>query len=62
MLCLSRDSQYLVTASAKWTIVRLWSPATGALLSESRRGFFNAGIVDLSFSVCSTFLWAVADQ
>jgi WD40 repeat protein len=62
ILCLSRDSQYLATASAKGTIVRLWSSSTGVLLRESRRGFFNARIVDLSFSMCSGFLCATSDH
>jgi autophagy-related protein 18 len=61
MLCLSRDSRFLATASAKGTVVRLWSN-TGALVRESRRGFFNARIVDLSFSMCGGFLCATSDH
>jgi WD40 repeat protein len=61
MLCLSQDSKHLATASAKGTIVRLWSDS-GTLLRESRRGFFNARIVDLSFSICSGFLCATSDH
>jgi hypothetical protein len=60
-LCLSRDSKYLATASRKGTIVRLWS-SEGSLIRESRRGFFNARKVDLSFSISSNFLCATSDH
>lgn len=51
---LSYNGKFIATTSVKGTIVRLFD-LTGKLIHESRRGFFNAKIVHVSFSPDSKF-------
>ncbi|EAY04094.1 hypothetical protein TVAG_483310 [Trichomonas vaginalis G3] len=51
---ISYNGKYIATTSIKGTIVRLYD-INGKLIQESRRGFFNAKIVHVSFSPDSRF-------
>jgi len=58
-LCFSQDSKYLITASHKGTIIRVFSTETGEKVKEHRRGFTKGDIVCMDccqdyVCVCST--------
>lgn len=55
-LCLSDNGSLLATASAKGTLVRLFSTASGQLCKEVRRGVNPAQITCLCISPCNSLL------
>ncbi|KAF2454127.1 WD40-repeat-containing domain protein [Lineolata rhizophorae] len=61
-LDLSRDGEFLATASEKGTLIRIWSVASGTRLAEFRRGVDPAAIFSVAISPSNAFLAVTSDK
>ena len=61
-LKLSQDGDFLVTASDKGTLIRVFSTSTGDKLNEVRRGADQAVITDLTIDPTNKFISCSSDK
>ena len=61
-IAMNNDSSFVVTASDKGTLIRVWSCATGEKLYELRRGIDVATIICLHFNLSSSYLLCSSDK
>ena len=59
---LSQDGQFLVTASDKGTLLRIFNTETGNMVSEVRRGADQAFITDVGLDPTNKFLCCASDK
>lgn len=61
-ITLSRDGEYVATASEKGTIINVFSTSSGAKMANFRRGADSAVMFDLAFSPSGKYLACTSDK